>query len=1479
MPNRRNPNQRAFIDPVSIIGVSFLFIVLTIATIVVNDPLRKQLISSYAKEKSNFQNYADSLIRQRERSGKCKGSGCLAEEVIKNRNSQGDNSTAQKSAQTEAEQKIIDTFDKARAGDLNALSELRKSNSNLADQVQKELDLKAKESNEVKTPANQNGLAVNQENNIPSNTPPTTNQIPPTEQKTSPLGGIKASMGSQLNVNSTIQKPKYESQSECEKSNNPYSPEFRSCNKYATTNENRKNVIESLTKISSKFASAFNNSDYSGLEGLGTYGLGDGNITPALPQSAVTSSQGYYDYAKGTLYSGAAGFAAGVPAAELTTAPFGIWALAGGTLSNVPAAAAIYTSGSFITGISPTLSALTATYITAGAIDCGLNGSESKLCRNTGDMAITGYTADPVSFTQMFVQAEKVYRDTAIVLGSIRPIGLNQYSPNALTDSVDDTADMIVTLSNGTRYSIPNTADDVVSTAFSDLQTSANSSTALANDLATINSTSLTANSSTEMLFSPTYQNSFNQIFPSIFQEGGVLNGLNILNNVNPVINNNSFITQENGGMGFPPGHNFTQPNKTSVALANWANNNGINVGFPDVTISNISEKLTNSVSNFILKNVTPAPLDTGVLTSTPNVTNDLEVALENTSNNLSTENSKSLLSEEAKQQPTLEQIITTNIIQPIVNIFNRTSQPTLTNLDTVSNSIASEVIIVEPIFPRPSSKSIQILNKIFGIKNGSRLVFDPAKDIVFSNFLNESKKYVNKYLGGTYDVAELSRKFVTDAFPKYNLGDSESGNDVKNWVDSVYERGDLLNENTLIGKFISSGCAVCKEQAMILHTVLALNGIESVITSGAKPVQPTLTPDESKPMINNFEVDNDPPQVNLAENPEMDTQTKNDLAEIVQQIKDKTPEEIAQIILETKLKSIKDPLLTQLFNKGFLKEALQIEVDISKRNMTSLSVASGDLNNFKSINDNRGHLDGDNALKIMEDIITKVTRTTDIKIRAGGDEFVIIFPNTTQEEADIVMRKILDEISRRKNIASDGEVIHEINFSYGIKEWNNKDDVDQFLNNLDKEMYEAKRGSKQAQPQSSNPSLIKKFSEQLYSFYQQKIIGPIRQVSEQKLIPIEKIGLFDKVTKQFDQKIDSGATAFNTNRLMLNILKKTENWNQFTYKPFNKIILGSIAAGIVIVDKKLDESGHTGINEYILDVIQNIFKLYSNPTVETFINFGKPSKSRTIDETQSSNINSDDNTPTSSSIDTGINTNDTIVKTQKLFNDKAIYTQYQAEDSRNITYHVIRVDLDNAEFFVTPHQERTTTSYFLSENNLDIAINGDGWKYFTDDYGIVHLETIGLSASNGQTYGLGKEQTIYFGKDNSIQIAPDKKPDEIWNAISFPNMLIQDGIVVPHPDKVDINPRTALGVTNTGVLILVTVDGSEYQSGMYVEELTKLLQEQGATDAVMFDSGTSSTMSIKGPDGNPITINNPTCDTYTGECQVANQLGIRIKP
>lgn len=123
---------------------------------------------------------------------------------------------------------------------------------------------------------------------------------------------------------------------------------------------------------------------------------------------------------------------------------------------------------------------------------------------------------------------------------------------------------------------------------------------------------------------------------------------------------------------------------------------------------------------------------------------------------------------------------------------------------------------------------------------------------------------------------------------------------------------------------------------------------------------------------------------------------------------------------------------LTRLYNSRYLNIALRRETRFAARTHRPLSLLFIDLDGFKSINDNHGHLAGSRALVEAGAVIRGSARETDIVARFGGDEFALILPDTGGPGALQVAERIRDRIAAHSFLAGDGLDIH-LTASVGI--------------------------------------------------------------------------------------------------------------------------------------------------------------------------------------------------------------------------------------------------------------------------------------------------------------------------------------------------------------------------------------------------------------------------------------------------------------
>jgi diguanylate cyclase (GGDEF)-like protein len=116
------------------------------------------------------------------------------------------------------------------------------------------------------------------------------------------------------------------------------------------------------------------------------------------------------------------------------------------------------------------------------------------------------------------------------------------------------------------------------------------------------------------------------------------------------------------------------------------------------------------------------------------------------------------------------------------------------------------------------------------------------------------------------------------------------------------------------------------------------------------------------------------------------------------------------------------DPL-TGVFNRNFLEEALNTELNRSRRRFTILGLVFIDLDNFKSLNDRFGHTFGDQALKQITAALSEVTRQSDVLARYGGDEFCVVVPDTSETGLNALATRLWKAVNRTTVRSEDREV------------------------------------------------------------------------------------------------------------------------------------------------------------------------------------------------------------------------------------------------------------------------------------------------------------------------------------------------------------------------------------------------------------------------------------------------------------------------
>jgi diguanylate cyclase (GGDEF)-like protein len=150
---------------------------------------------------------------------------------------------------------------------------------------------------------------------------------------------------------------------------------------------------------------------------------------------------------------------------------------------------------------------------------------------------------------------------------------------------------------------------------------------------------------------------------------------------------------------------------------------------------------------------------------------------------------------------------------------------------------------------------------------------------------------------------------------------------------------------------------------------------------------------------------------------------------------------------------------LTGILNRGALLTFLENDIRRAKRMRTSLSLLIFDIDFFKRVNDNYGHIVGDFVLKQISAIVRDTIREIDLFGRYGGEEFIVILPDTTLDQATILTNRIMERI-RESNFMTNNLSL-KITISVGITEYIPDESVDIFINRADEALYEAKESGR----------------------------------------------------------------------------------------------------------------------------------------------------------------------------------------------------------------------------------------------------------------------------------------------------------------------------------------------------------------------------------------------------------------------------------
>ncbi len=184
----------------------------------------------------------------------------------------------------------------------------------------------------------------------------------------------------------------------------------------------------------------------------------------------------------------------------------------------------------------------------------------------------------------------------------------------------------------------------------------------------------------------------------------------------------------------------------------------------------------------------------------------------------------------------------------------------------------------------------------------------------------------------------------------------------------------------------------------------------------------------------------------------------------------------MARVKVQLKIKMLQDELkksndllkrlsntdhLTQLYNRRYMMEVLEREFQRSQRKASPISMVIMDIDHFKRVNDQYGHQNGDLVLSTIARLAREDRRSYDVAVRYGGEEFVLVLPETSHDEATMVAERLREKVQQ---ISFSGELRElRVSISMGVATYpaSNLATIEDLIREADAALYRAKQGGR----------------------------------------------------------------------------------------------------------------------------------------------------------------------------------------------------------------------------------------------------------------------------------------------------------------------------------------------------------------------------------------------------------------------------------
>jgi diguanylate cyclase len=170
--------------------------------------------------------------------------------------------------------------------------------------------------------------------------------------------------------------------------------------------------------------------------------------------------------------------------------------------------------------------------------------------------------------------------------------------------------------------------------------------------------------------------------------------------------------------------------------------------------------------------------------------------------------------------------------------------------------------------------------------------------------------------------------------------------------------------------------------------------------------------------------------------------------------------EEVRHVVVFTNVTRLNqlatEDVLTQVANRFKFDHVLEYSISLSDRYSRALSMMIIDIDHFKAVNDTYGHLEGDEVLKTFAQILNDGIRKSDVIARWGGEEFVILLPDTDLSSAIKLAESLRLKVEQYQFISK-----IRVTCSIGVVRWNEGENSDQLLKRVDDKLYQAKENGR----------------------------------------------------------------------------------------------------------------------------------------------------------------------------------------------------------------------------------------------------------------------------------------------------------------------------------------------------------------------------------------------------------------------------------